>query len=402
MVFKISEVQLLQFLLLVLPFVDTLNGYLNNGANESGLSFGIVYRIIILTWCIFLLLRHGMLKQDFFSMVLIIFGVVLSFFSSHSSEYFVLLSKLLLPILLIFVFKIYTFKGVLPNTFFEKIFSWWNLLFVLSILIPFFLGIGFRTYGEGSVGFKGFYYSQNDLGIVLILLFAYSLIRISRHFSLINLFLTMSSLFCGILLGLKSVYIIDFVLIIYFMYSKRLTVTNMIKNVMYTILGFFAVYGFYIWFFEDINGIIKRWEYFLNQSESFFSFFTSSRIDRIPRVFSWLSETNYRGLIFGTGLEYTKITSNFISSIQIEMDFFDILFQLGIVGLLGVLSVYFQTVKSSPAPKIYQFIFVIACCYSFFVGHVLESALSGMVFATFVGLILEKGQNENVDKNAVY
>lgn len=393
---RFSEAKLLQLILVILPFVDTLNGFFNDGANESGISFGIIYRVVVLFFCGVMLLIRGMYKSDLYCLLLVLFGIVMSLFSTTNIGYLILLFKLLLPLLLVFLFKVYIEKELLPPAFFENMFNLWGIFFVSTILIPYVLGIGFQTYGEGAVGYKAFYYSQNDLGFILVLLFAYSLIRLNNKKDITTIVVAFLTFLCGIILGLKSVYLIYFLFILVFLYGKRLTIPNVIKNIYYTVIGSGFLYLLFIFFSENILAIISRWDYFLKQSASLVSFLTSSRIDRLPRVFSWLSEADYRGLILGTGLEYTEVTSSYVSMIQIEMDFFDVLFQIGIFGVLGVYSTYLGILYFYKVPRIYKFLFIIALSYSFLVGHVIESALSGMFFAVFIGLIIEKGKNINV------
>ena len=45
---KLTLKNLYWFLLLILPFMDTANGVINNGGNDGGISLGIVYRIIMI------------------------------------------------------------------------------------------------------------------------------------------------------------------------------------------------------------------------------------------------------------------------------------------------------------------------------------------------------------------
>ncbi|HFU4233394.1 TPA: O-antigen ligase family protein [Streptococcus suis] len=393
---RFSEVKVLQFILVILPFIDTLNGFLNDGANESGISIGMIYRIVVLFFCVVMLIFRGIYRSDLYCLLLVILGIFLSLFSTATLDYLILLLKLLLPLLLVFLFKIYIGKGLLPTNFFEKLFNVWGILFISTILIPYFLGIGFNTYGEGAAGYKAFYYSQNDLGFILVLLFVYSLMNLDRKKNFKTIVVAVLTLFCGIILGLKSVYLIDFLFILIFLYEKRLTIPNIIKNLFYTIFGIGSVYIFFIFFSENILGILNRWEYFLKQSTSLISFLSSSRIDRLPRVFTWLAENNYHGLIFGTGLEYTKVTSAFVPQIQIEMDFFDVLFQIGVFGVCGIYSTYLGILVFYRVTRIDNLLFWVALCYSFLVGHVIESALSGMFFSAFIGLIIEKGKDINV------
>lgn len=70
----------------------------------------------------------------------------------------------------------------------------------------------------------------------------------------------------------------------------------------------------------------------------------------------------------------------------VEMDFFDVLFSLGILGLLVMLALLlFFLVKSCQKRSIYTALFLILICYGAFAGHVLFSALSSTLFGLVCG-----------------
>ena len=60
---KITIKKIFWYLLCFLPFADSLNGYLNGGGNEGGLSFGIIYRIVIILISLYYLYNETFKKK---------------------------------------------------------------------------------------------------------------------------------------------------------------------------------------------------------------------------------------------------------------------------------------------------------------------------------------------------
>jgi len=82
-----------------------------------------------------------------------------------------------------------------------------------------------------------------------------------------------------------------------------------------------------------------------------------------------------------------------------SMDFFDIQFQYGLIGLIIISYPIMKILFSLLRNKNKDFLiisFIIMFFYSFFGGHVIESTTSGTFFGLFIGLLyMDKGRKYN-------
>ena len=72
---KITIKKIFWYLLCFLPFADSLNGYLNGGGNEGGLSFGIIYRIVIILISLYYLYIMKLSKRNLIYIIMFITSI---------------------------------------------------------------------------------------------------------------------------------------------------------------------------------------------------------------------------------------------------------------------------------------------------------------------------------------
>lgn len=376
--FKLSD--LYWFLLVILPLIDSLNGMINGGGNEEGLSLGIIYRIVVLITAICLWCKSGLLKTNFgvgiaFLAVLCV-STIVSY--DHIESYLPIVFKLLLPIILILSNESQARKGNLKYDFIKCLFNVWVWLFPLSMIIPYIFGYGFQTYG--SVGYKGFYYAQNDIGFVLALLYLYSVYDLLEKFKLKKIIVIVALLGSNLMLGLKSNYLFIVVITLFYALSinkKKKVNFGKILSIVMIAIGILMIFNIYS---NEIQQIKDRWIYFYGGRNSDISFWTSSRWDRVFPSYLWLiNKLGVFGFLFGSGIEYTFHAG--VNNI-IEMDFLDIFFQTGIIGCILVYGFYFKVQKKYKSKGFFLWGFLLALISSCLAGHIMESALSGMIFAS--------------------
>lgn len=374
---KIRMTNFFWTLILVLPIMDSLNGLINNGGNKGGISLGIIYRFGIILYCLFLLYKYNLGKQmvAYYLLFLIVLIMPLLINGRNTSEYLNMILRLILPMLLITTIETCNQNGVLKSNWIKELFLKWRYWFPMSLFIPYILGIGFSTYEQGT-GYKGLYHAQNDIGYILVILYLFSIVELSKRLQTDNIVAVIVLLLCNLLLGLKSNYILVAVItMIYFMKSEK-NKSNLLKKIVTSILVIIGVFIILMGYQDEIQLIIVRWQYFYRQKD-FLSFLTSSRADRIIPTYNWIKSTlGLPGVLLGSGIEYQLVGLGVI-----EMDLADIFFQLGILGLFFVYGFYFSFMKRYHMAGFYKWGFLLSIIYSTLVGHVLESALSGMFFA---------------------
>lgn len=376
--------KILYLFFLVLPFVDSLNGYLNNGGNEGFLSMGMLYRASLILYCLFEILQNRISKRTILILSLCTCLIILPHtFDLLNMGFLSLTVKTVLPILCIEVFIKRHSSNDISEEWFDKLLDAWSVLFPLVIIVPFVLGHGFQTYGSGSVGYKGFFYAQNDLCFALSLLFFFSCGRLVREISFTNVVKLVALAFCIALLGMKSGYLMLAVSVLYwFIRGDMPPKTKAMLFAVIALLGLLVVQLSS----DGLYSVVERWRYFWSSSDSFLSFFSSGRIDRIPQAASSLLEAdvNPMWILFGSGTLYSSFVAPFG---LIEMDPFDLFFQYGLTGIV-FFSVYygkFVVCKLPEDKRFYRFALLMALTMSLLAGHVLNSALSSMVFAVLCG-----------------
>ena len=297
---------------------------------------------------------------------------------NHASVFLNLAIRLLLPMLIIISYE--SQKGLIEKNYLYDIIRYWSLIFPLTIIFPYILGLGFDTYGAGTAGYKGFYYAQNDIGYILAILYLFTLYEISKGYSVKKIITFLLLLVSNLVLGLKSNYMLVAAFTLCYIFSVSKKHNPQLSKIFLMImiaLGLFLISNLYA---NEINAIVNRWTFFYGSRETL-SFFTSSRSDRIPLAYNWVISTyGIIGFLFGSGAEYTF--HSVINEINtIEMDLFDLFFQLGLVGMLSVVFFYLKVFKDNHFKNFYFVSFVMSFVIGSLAGHVFESALSGMFFS---------------------
>lgn len=384
------------FLLIILPIMDSLNGLLNGGANENGLSLGILYRVIILLFSIFYCVIYGIDKRSFLFLLILGIYLIISvtlYANYYMSTYVVVLFKLVLPIMIITTMITLKRRYRVNKKIIKKIMDVWLIVFPLTMLGAYILGIGFSTYGDSSsmvggesVGFKGLYYAQNDISYVLDLLYTYAVSKIVNRASLINIIEFILILVSSVIMGLKGNYLIIFAVTLYYLIkAEKSDHSRYRKLVLFSAIILGVLISSYL-FRDDFMKIINRWQYFYNKN-SLISFVTSTRSDRVVPTFNWIKNNfGYSGIIFGSGYSYTD---SIVPFKYVEMDFFDVLFQLGVLGIFLIYGYYIKIYTTYKVHgNYYSVAFILTLIISTLSGHVLETALSGVFFAVIcTGLI---------------
>lgn len=383
--------------LLILPFMDTLNGLLNNGGNGGWISLGIIYRSLFLFICISLLVHSGVSRRSQIVFVALAACIVLphffDFFYNEAAGSATTFSsawlKGILPIVCIEAF--YSYSRKMGKHFFsvEKLFRAWSLLFPLCVFVPLVFGLGFTTHGNAA-GYKGFFFSQNDLGFVLVGLFAYTMYRLTTKMTLYDVLCGMLLLASALILGLKSCYMLVLLIAAYYLVSSKSI--DLTKKIAFLLAFLLILSTIFIVFSDKLEQIFARWEYMFQLLGDPITFASSGRVDRIPTAANFLDSTygNSSWLIFGSGFEYTEAIERYKI---VEIDLADIFFNYGIVGSLFYVIyygyVFIESQRKERSVSYLRIDFIIAILMAMSAGHVLfNSSLSGMMFATIcIGLM---------------
>ncbi|ATC97638.1 MULTISPECIES: O-antigen ligase family protein [Pseudoalteromonas] len=253
----------LPYLLILGPlFADILTG-LFEIVLGLGLPFGAFTRFSLVAFGLFILFKS---KQALTKLVLLIISFYLVLFlywfaSQNGIPISANLKPLLFLLLPFFVYLIFIEKE--DSSTFDKVthaVSLYGLIAASSIIVCYFLGIGYESYGEYTFGFKGVFISGNDIGICILLASAVAWYRAIISFKLIELFTcficfislvfiaSRTSLLVGSLILMAGVFVFLF-------HSKSKSLLNLLIKIIIstvTVLVISAVVSLAIKYADDI------------------------------------------------------------------------------------------------------------------------------------------------------
>lgn len=371
-------------LLSILPIVDSINGILTY-ANKG--SIGTIYKLIIIAVMLVMVLSDGKGLSRIFGAVLvaigyIIFSIVINGVISDASmisvDYPV---KLVFNIIMFFVLMQNVMDKHISGETLYKILNYNANVIILCILVPYALNIGHAIY-SGNIGYKGFYYSQNELNAALIILFFFSLYKLNQKMTLWSVFQVVGIAVCILLMSTKSSLIACALGVGVYLYEYMRKENGRKKIILIGILGIgvATVSGFVIGKIVDM--FTRQNSLFSIYDGSLLATLTSGRIYTLEDA--WQQLMNCEDFVINV-----LIGNGFFSNKLVEMDFFDIFFYLGIIGIIGVLIFLMYVLvkgkknmkKDKNAIRVTGLIVITA--FSFLTGHVLFMATSGCYFILY-------------------
>lgn len=410
-------------LLSITGIVDTINGFTINYYPDSIISVGQVFRaifILILLWLIIKDLRRNstywtLMKRKSYSVhkrltdiwindrYLLLLVLIIIYFVVDTAVIFIFyksltvlikdlitVSKLLLPMLIIVVVSRLYRHGEIGINAIDKVLHF-NMIYIpTSLIVLRIFDMGFHSYITGY-GFKGFYNSNNELSIVMSILFIFAWEDLFKHRNsgklkdlLFDVFMLFFVMIPFLLIGAKTSFIV--VVTVSVIYLYRIFKKNIInlKSITKFLIIFFILFlvsaGLVS---KEILQLIKQQQYF-SFNKSFMSYIFSSRdlylenlINKLKPDFNlWSTLFGFRGSIIADG-------SSFIT---VELDTFDLLINYGIIGTLLVyyyyLSILFKEINHLDKELFpYKLSCVIVLAFSTFAGHVMFGAFAGTFLA---------------------
>lgn len=387
---RLSKGKWFLMLLIIMPIIDTISGLMYGSFN-----LGQIYRMFFFLYLSILMFLLGTKEVACFIICMsfvVIFQIVtgLSYGMANLQQVF----KLFIPMEMVMIYAIQKSKKIVKKEDIEKVIDGWAILYPLTILVPYVLGMNVSSY-DGSIGVKGFYYATNEISFVLCAITMCKIVQFVKENDLKNLVLVGLNCLCLILLGTKSGYMtVGMFLIAYFVYVNRNSrqkyseVTRRLGYVILALIGVFLVWNI---FSEEINALIQRWLWLgANSSNSTMDFLTSNRIRRVSVGFDeWLNTKWWFPFIgWGLGGETVGYTNT-------EMDFLDLLLRMGIMGFLYVMTFYLLMIRGNIRFDFWNScmmgMMVIIICFA---GHVLFYGSSGMAMGVLLIFCMTRSKRE--------
>ena len=254
-------------------------------------------------------------------------------------------------------------------------------LYISLIIGPFILGFGYYAwefYPEKS-GYYGLFYGANEISAILVILFPIVLdylLRCKKY--IISGISIILSFICAYLVGTKTM-LLGFImtllyLLIPFLYKYYKKFSWKYKICFIGVVVLILILGCLILPHTPVyKNITLALDYFKIDSSNIFSYYGinkmifSGRLEFVVNIFNevrWLGPLYY---IFGIG------KSILISLKGVEIDLFDILFTLGILGFIFYLVFMYNSVKDTKLGGVYRYTFILGLLISLIAGHVLIS-----------------------------
>lgn len=374
--------KLFLLMIAIFPVIDSINGYL---VRTFDFSIGTIYKAI----CIFILFLywfiHSTSKTLIVKLICIIGYIICSvglniLFNGPEQLLADMVVKLSFNIVFFCLIKEFINKNFIDKSLLKKVMTIQSTLIILVLLIPYILGIGYTSY-SGGLGYKGFFYSHNELNATLLILFYFCLGNINLKKEKYYIVLSILLGICLFLMSSKSSMIgcIAGVCIYAISQIKNLKKDYINKKVIGLIaLGTIIIICIIAPFIESF--IVRQKVLFSNFSGDILSTLTSGR--NLFVINAWDTLINS-----GSFVIKLIVGNGFVSNILIEMDFIDLFFYLGSIGVIGgayfIYKMLLYTKRNCKKNYLRLFGLVVIIAFSFFTGHILFTATASTYFIIF-------------------
>ena len=397
------------FFFLLSIFVDNINGFILQKIGSNSISFGQILRFLfIFFFCVINLLLLSkdeilyIIKKYYYVCIFFFFPIV--YYYQHQSFFgiiddYLYIFKLIYFFLIVYSIKLYFRKGILKKNTLIKVVKLYIWLAPLSIILPYFLGMGFESYANS--GYRGFYFANNEINVVLVFTYIYSIDILLEEFNFNSVINYIINLVALLMIGSKtSLIIILIMFIIYFWKYRNKMFTNK-KIILYIISSI----TFLAFFKSFIIKIFNRFKYFYdmlvtNGDGTILTFLLSNRDKRIaPAIKNNIVENSFFiiNIFFGVG-HYQQTYGKDMNSLM-ELDFVDTFLWYVIVVAIYILFQYIYIFYKSKDKKdifVYQLSYIVILMFSLVAGHVWYSPLSATIFSLIACFLLIPNNEEEV------
>lgn len=384
-------------MLIFTPIIDMLNGMFE--IIGLSLPFGQVIRMIFLliSLAIIVIMPKNEFKWKFIS-IISLFYYVAQIGINYIIDNFPLNNDIGISMKLCLFICMYCCicccinQKILCRSDIEKVIKFSMKIIPISIFISSILKISFVSYGDSNSGNKGLFIATNSINIVLIILLIFALyFYYKKNGKITDILLNFIAL---IMIGSKSSFLFLLFILLVIMFFNS---TDRIKTVVSTfIIVSIIIIILNVIFKEEIISILERQKYFYDnavKNNTILTYLLSGRNTFLEVAYNNLiNDISIGKVIFGIGsydMQY-KIGYNLGYGILkgIEMDFFDIFFSYGIIGIFASYGVFIYGLKYKIKNKKDRLFINLALVsifiFSFLGGHTFTEAMP----ATYMSIVL--------------
>jgi len=299
---------------------------------------------------------------------------------------------------LFFLFVFIKNRMVIDKFLTSKIIQYNFIILVISLSIGYLFGFGLESYRFSGTS-KGMFQGGNAVSILNLIFFAYFILDGALRKKIVPVAFT---IFNGFVIASKSIF--GFIIPIYFALRRRALSVN--KLILYNIFIFSFIFSFSYLSERAVDIYETRFGLNIKKSiaaaEKVGGLYNNSSLNKISSIlfrrFASLNEqmeesvSNINTFVIGKGIAGQNIFWEKRGEFWFKnasMDFFDFFFKYGLIGTIIFIIVLLRNIipaikKSITRDKIVILLFF---SYSFFGGHVIDSATSGSLFYYFLAKI---------------
>lgn len=414
--YNYSEMIVIVFLFLQ-PLIDVLTAVSLTVFNFS-FTLGVIARFIFMSYLIyyFLFLNKNKSKSKLVYLILIFIYILLYCINiiyikgidTLGYELKEILKSFYFPI--IFITLLSFFEEKRKKITIDKL-SKLFIIYLLFVLIPNILGIGFASYAVTKSGNIGFFYTANEIGAILsILMVNYISLLFNNKKYLMLILSILVILYVFTSMGTKGPLILFLVFLLYLIakYLKSIFVLKKYKLFTSITISFILLATLFILIIPKTNfykNIKVHLEFLkvdsikdiITDKEVLDHFIFSQRLTFWKQTGEIYEDSKISEKILGIGYINNYSTDN-VSMKMVEMDFIDIFYRHGVVGF--ILYFYFYIMILCHMMKkvlinkirdnkieIYVISIIFSLCLAFLTGHVLTSP-SVSVFVALISCLL--------------
>lgn len=420
---KLNKQKIFYIWLLLQPIIDLIVS-LTVRNNDTNITIGIILRGLFLATILFITLFSKKIhnRKYIFSYFIILFIYFVLYilirinetsftFNVIANEAKYIFKYFYYPILLLSLYALKDYLN-LNNDKLKKILVINLFVITASIVISYITNTAYSSYGNSNSGIVGWFYSANEIGAILVILYSYTFLIKTNKQLIFNILVMILTIISSIYIGTKTTYLgIALSLAIYVFYIVIFKIKDKVKTkykISYIVLSIILLVGLsftspMVKNIENTNDEYKEEENVVVDRVIF-----SSRLDFLKTDYKIYKNSDIEDKFFGIGLT-GEDKGEFPFEKRSEMDFFDIFLRYGIFGFIlyilpiGLLMV--KILKKCFKEKLKK-IDNILPLYSIFIGiaisavagHVISSPAVS-IYLVISGFIILNGGNSNEKEN---
>lgn len=416
---KIDKVQLMYIWIIIQPIIDIIVSFTVR-ESDSSFTIGVILRGLFLVIMVLMSFFNKQVKER--KKLYLFYGILVTYFIGYMAIRIIdngLTISLLInevkyifkyfyyPILLISLYSLRDYFK-LDNVKMKNILVLNLFIITSSILFSELTNTSFNSYSGSNSGIVGWFYSANEIGAIIILLYPYTFLMNREKqvlpFTIVMIFTILTSMY----MGTKTTYLgIILTLVFYVLYLIIFRVKDEVRTkYKITYLGISALLIFSMAFDSAAVSNMENTHnnYQENDNVIVDKVIFSSRLDFLKIDYDIYSQKGIDGKLFGIGFTGDKKgEGEYVYDKRSEMDFCDIFLRYGILGFIIYISplviMFVKMLKIIFAEKFKNintilplYSILIGLAISFLAGHVISAPAVSIyiVFSSFIVLNQKK------------